>query len=526
VSIDNLADHEALVESLMDPARWPSGGNDRRRIDTHISTVVLAGDKAYKIKKPLDLGFLDFLSLEARHHCCREELRLNSRLAPQVYLDVVPIAGTIVHPVPGGSGEPIDWAVKMQRFDPDALLANPGQPLTPQMVTDLAVRIAAFHAKARRTADPAYGTPDKSYAPMQHNFVQLRHDGQGSALLDALEHWTSETFQRQRALMEQRHAGGHVRECHGDLHLGNIAVIDGEPVVFDAIEFNPALYWIDTISDVAFLTMDLHHRGRSDLAGLFLDRYLQDSGDHQGLALLRFYEVYRAMVRAKVAAIRQAQPEVTPEQHAALASEIQTYLDLAQRRSAAHSGGLIITHGVSGSGKSHATQQLPGQLPAVRIRSDVERKRLLDIDPSQDATAADAYSQQVSDDTYARLAMLARQVIEAGHIAIADATFLRRSQRDRMRGLAEQLQVPFVIIDCDVPTDLLRQRIRQRRQEADNVSDADIEVMLAQRRAREPLTATERPFCIAAPVAIGELRDRLGMQQAGSVSGAPDRLPG
>jgi aminoglycoside phosphotransferase family enzyme/gluconate kinase len=526
VSIDNLADHEALVESLMDPDRWPAGGAERRRIDTHISTVVLAGDKAYKIKKPIDLGFLDFLSLQARHHCCREELRLNSRLAPQIYLDVIPIAGTIGHPVPEGSGEPIDWAVKMQRFDPDALLANPAQPLTPQMISDLAVRIAAFHAAARSTRDPAYGTPDKAYGPMQQNFVQLRQYGMGGAQLDKLEQWTGSTFQRQRSLLERRHAAGHVREGHGDLHLGNIAVIDGAPVVFDAIEFNPALYWIDTISDVAFLTMDLHHRGRADLAGIFLDRYLQDSGDYQGLGLLRFYEVYRAMVRAKVAAIRQAQPEVTQEQHAALASEIQGYLDLARQRSAAHSGGLLITHGVSGSGKSHATQQLPGLLPAVRIRSDVERKRLLDIDPRQAATAADAYSRQVTETTYARLAMLARQVIEAGHVAIADATFLRRAQRDRLRTLAEELQVPFVIIDCDVPTEVLRQRIRARRQQADNVSDADIEVMLAQQRSREPLTAAERPFRLAAPIDIEELRGRLGLSQRPGVSGAPDHPPG
>jgi len=512
VSVDNLEHHETLIDAMMDPHRWPQGGTDRRRIDTHISSVILAGEHAYKIKKPVELGFLDFLSLESRRLACKEELRLNRRLAPDIYQAVVPITGTPESPDVSGKGDPIDWAVQMRRFDPDALLSNPEQPLNTDLILALAERVATFHQQAA-VSDGKFGTPDQAFAAMQGNFDSLRAQGKSNSALEILEGWSSRQFHRLQPLMQERLMHGRVRECHGDLHLGNIALVDTQPLVFDAIEFNPSFRWIDTISDIAFLTMDLRHRGRSELAFMFLDRYLQEYGDYPGLALLRLYEIYRALVRAKVAAIRQSQPELTPGQRKQLQEELDSYIQLAGEIAQEKQPGIIITHGVSGSGKSWATRNLPGQLPAIRIRSDVERKRLLNLDPQASASDIGGYSPQMTERTYQRLLQLTKLISQAGYVAVVDATFLKRSHREPFEKLAQRQGIPYVIVDCDAPTEQLRARIESRKQSKENVSDADIEVMLMQQRSREPLTKTERSKSLALPLSGGlsteQLKQRL-----------------
>lgn len=477
----------------MDRERWPAGGPDRRRIDTHISSVVLAGDKAYKIKKPLDLGFLNFTRLDDRRVACEEELRLNRRLAPQIYEAMCAITGHLDRPSFDGEGPTIDWAVRMRRFDPDAVLSNPAIPLDSALIDRLAEIVARFHARLGSSGAPAAaGSADQVTEPIRENLKRIRASNATSVVsspLARVEAWTSGALNALRAKFDQRLADGHVRECHGDLHLGNIALIDGQPVVFDAIEFDAGLRWIDTASDLAFLTMDLHHRDCSALAWRLVDRYLQECGDFGALAVLQLYEVYRAMVRAKVAAIRLSQDLAD---RAAVQAECCAYVELADRLSRPRSPALIITHGVSGSGKSVIAAQLPDQLPAVRLRSDVERKRLLGIDQNEDAAARDGYAQAMTDKTYTRLAELADQVIAAGYIAVVDATFLDAAERRRFAGLASAHQVPFVIIDCDAPVAVLRERIAQRRARPDNVSDAGLDVLEAQRRGRDPLDQTER----------------------------------
>jgi aminoglycoside phosphotransferase family enzyme/predicted kinase len=455
--------------------------------------VVLAGDLAYKIKKPLDLGFLDFLSLASRQAACEEELRLNRRLAPEIYLAVSAITGSVEAPAIDGPGPVIDWAVCMRRFDPDAILSNLAYRLTSDLIDELARRVADFHASAAICpAQEPFGSPEVAFAPMQDNFERVRAlAGSADAAFERLHAWTLDQYARLTETIRRRKVEGHVRECHGDLHLGNVALIDGEPVVFDAIEFNPGFRWIDTINDIAFLTMDLHHCGRVELAYRFLDRYLVASGDYAGTAVLRFYEVYRAMVRAKIAAIREHQ-ELSSEERRAVEAELASYVDLAEGLARPRRGAVVITHGVSGSGKSRETEDLSGQLPAVRLRSDVERKRLLGIDPHLNATARGAYSVELNRRTYGRLADLAQSVAAAGYVAIVDATFLHREQRDRFRGLAASLQVPFAIIDCDAPEAVLRERIQRRREEAGNVSDADLSVLEGQLAARDALSDEER----------------------------------
>lgn len=499
MTVETTAQHEALIQSLMDPVCWPEGGGNRKRIDTHISTVILAGDVAYKLKKPLDLGFLDFFSIEARHRACIEELRLNSRLAPHIYQAVCAVTGSIDRPQIDGDGEIVDWTVRMRRFDPDAILSKLMHRLDAKLIDLLAQRVARFHADTAK-CDPAepYGSPDAAYAPMQQNLAQIaERTPQFASDIEPVADWSAAQRQSLESSLQQRKLLGHIRECHGDLHLGNVALIDEEPVMFDAIEFNPGLRWIDTTNDIAFMTMDLQERGRTDLAYRFLDRYLQDSGDYEGLRVLRFYEVYRALVRAKISAIRSGQADLNSREREDVHAELTGYIGFATKLIRPRHGAVIITHGVSGSGKSHVAKTLPDFLPAVRLRSDVERKRILGVEPHSDATGQGAYFSELTTRTYARLEALAGTVVKAGYVAVVDATFLKRAQRDRFRMLAQSQYVPFVIIDCDAPVEVLRDRIMLRRERLDNVSDADISVLEAQLKSRECLSDGELEMSLA-----------------------------
>ena len=510
MEIRTVDGHEALVRSLLDPERWPQGGAHRARIDTHISTVVLAGDRAYKIKKPLNLGFLDFVSLASRKAACDEELRLNRRLAPQVYERVCAVTGSIAEPRMDGDGAPIDWAVCMRRFDPDAVLSNPRLTIDGVLIDRLADAVATFHTAAPPCPPgEIYGDPDTVWWPMHNNFGQLEEGGGDTAQrVMRIEDWTADAARRVRDLLLQRKRDGYVRECHGDLHLGNVALIDGRPVVFDAIEFNPAFRWIDTINDVAFLTMDLHHRGRSDLAYRFIDRYLALTGDYAALRLLRFYEVYRALVRAKIAAIRLHQLGAADGRDSVQA-EVDSYVYLAERLAAPMRGAIVITCGVSGSGKSHHSAHLPGPLAAVRVRADVERKRLLGVDADRDVTAQGGYTAAMTARTYDRLAELARTIAGSGLVAVVDATFVDRTQRVRFRALADELGVPFLILDFEAPADMLRERIVRRRSKAGNVSDADIAVLERQLIARDPLDMSERSVSLSVLPDQADLADAV-----------------
>src|SRR3569833_1320034 len=303
----------ALITALQEPAAYPHAVESVRLVETHISWVLLAGDYAYKIKKPVDFGFLDFSSLAQRRHYCEEDLRLNRRFAPQLYLAVVPIGGRIDAPVVDGGGEPLEYAVKMREFPQDAQLDRvlARGELRRTHIGALAEHLADVHRRAAvAAADSGYGTAENVWQPMSQNFAQIRprlRSLEALELLERVQRWSEERYAALHELLTQRRRDGYIRECHGDAHLGNIVLLDDRPVLFDCIEFNPNLRWIDVISESAFLTMDLHDRGRDDLAHRALNDYLQASGDYAGLHLLRFYQVYRALVRAKVACLRCAQ---------------------------------------------------------------------------------------------------------------------------------------------------------------------------------------------------------------------------
>ena len=491
-----LAQHTLLIKNLCDIRCWPSDTGSVKHIETHISSILLVGALAYKVKKPVNFGFLDFSTLALRHFYCQEELRLNRRLAPDIYLNVIPITGTVQNPQPQGKGEPIDYAVRMVRFAHDSLLSLHPELLTERTMEMISGRLSRFHQGiARAEAGSTFGEPEQILTPMQQNFEHIVPFTENKALLDRLETWTREQHQRLRPLLAQRKAEGFVRECHGDLHLGNIALDDGRLIIFDGIEFNPQLRWIDTISELAFLLMDLKEKERHDLAGHLLNHYLEQTGDYAGVELLRFYQLYRAMVRAKVTALRLSQADLEISAEPALRADVLKYLALAEGYTRKTQPTLIITHGLSGSGKSYATRLIPQWIPAVRIRSDVERKRLAGLVAGKRSGSdwnQEIYTPAFTRKTYSRLYDLTALLLHGGQSTVVDATFLQHRERERFRSLASSLNLPFLILDFHAPESVLRQRVIKRETEGTDPSEAGLAVLEAQIQNAEPLTKDEQ----------------------------------
>jgi len=492
--------HTALIDNLRQARCYPHPVTEMRLLETHISWVLLTGDYAYKIKKPVNLGFLDFSTLERRRYCCEEELRLNRRFAPQIYLDVVRITGKATHPEINGDGPVIEYAVLMQQFSQDALasaLLAAGR-LAPQQLQDFAVALAAFHQSAPATdAGSAWGNTETILASALQSFDQLSALLSGdadTAALAALRNWTLHEHGMLQDAMEKRRITGQVREGHGDLHLGNIVLMDARLVPFDCIEFNPALRWNDVISEVAFLVMDLHDRRSPRLARLFLNTYLEHTQDYAGLALLPFYLVYRALVRAKVHGLRATQPGLDAGRRASLLQASRTYLALAGQFAHRPHPALIITHGLSGSGKSRIAGELMLQCDAIRIRSDVERKHQHGLAP-QDRRAGTVgggiYNDQATAALYHHLAGLAHTIITAGYTAIIDATFLQRWQRELLRDVARAAGIPLLIMAVKASEVAIRARIRQREAAGNDPSDAGMTVLEHQLKTIEALSAAE-----------------------------------
>jgi uncharacterized protein len=509
-----------MIAGLLSSSAYPHPADDIRLVETHISWVLLTGNYAYKIKKPVNFGFLDFSTLERRHRFCVEEVRLNRRLAPDLYLDTVAITGTPESPSVGGDGPVLEYAVRMRQFPDGARLdqvAARGE-LGAGHLDALAQQVAAFH----RSLTPAathmpYGTPDTIAFYARQNFEQIRSRLVERSDLDALaalDTWTEREFARCGPAFEQRRQEGRVRECHGDLHLGNIALLGGEVVVFDCIEFNSELRWIDVASEVAFVAMDLEDRGLGAFGHRFINAWLEATGDYGSLQVLRYYLVYRAMVRAKVAAIRMDQPGVDAAERLADLIGCREYLALALKFTRPRRPALAITHGFSGSGKTTLTQPIVGQFGAVRVRSDVERKRLFGL-PADARTGADfgdgIYTREASERTYARLAELAEAIVSAGYTVIVDATFLERKNRLKFREIATRLGVAFLVIDFEASHSMLERWVQERAAAATDASEAGLAVLTRQRATADPLgpdemdstvtVESERPESIAAALA-------------------------
>ncbi|HQS57797.1 MAG: hypothetical protein B7Y56_05335 [Gallionellales bacterium 35-53-114] len=496
------ASQSQLIRALQNSLRTRVATKSVRLVETHISWVLLAGRYAYKIKKAVDLGFLDFSSLAARKYYCEEEIRLNRRLAPGIYLDVLPVGGDRDAPVLGAQPA-MEYAVRMRRFavsrQMDKLIAL--NKILPQHIDSLAFTIARFHGSLPAAGEKSlFGTAEAVNQAAQQNFEQLQallKERADLEMLAALHQASESVFAASRSLFGQRLTQGFVRECHGDLHLGNIVLLDEQPVPFDGIEFNPALRWIDVMSEVAFTVMDLLYHRRADLAWRFLNAYLEATGDYAGMLVLRFYLVYRALVRAKVSAIRAAQAGISRHAAEDALFSCRAYLALAASCLADNQAALIITHGLPGSGKSTFAQMALERLQAVRLRSDVERKRLFGLSPLADSrvsTGLDLYSAEITQRTYARLLELAREILQAGYTVIVDAAFLTLQERELFHRLAAELSVPFVIASVQAGSKTLRARIIQRQKAANDASEADVAVLEKLLRTHEPLSQQEHGY--------------------------------
>ncbi len=490
---------QRLIRSLQRKDAFPHAVQDIQVLETHISWIVLTGKYAYKIKKPLDLGFLNFSTIELRKHFCEEELRLNRRFSPDLYIDVVPIGGT---PQQRQVGEEpaMDWAVRMHQFPPeaglDAELAQRRASVAD--LRQLAEVLAGVHRAAPVISDERFGSLDSIRVPAMDNFDSLRSDCDSPLLqaqLVSLCEWTELRCRQLAPIFAERARGGFIRECHGDLHAGNIVRLEAGLVPFDCIEFSADLRCIDVMSDVAFLCMDLIYRQRPDLAVAFLNRYLECSGDYAGLAVLPFYLVYRAVVRAKIAAVRY-------QQHGSPADSASTADHLALAARLSDPGNrplLVICHGLSGSGKTWLSEQLIPAIPAIRLRSDIIRKQMAGLDEasrSESGIGEGLYTADRTTHTYARLAKLAKLALAAGLNVIVDATCLRRADRDTFLAVAGAMNSGAVILDCQAPVEELERRIQRRYREGTDASEADLAVLAYQLANVEPLNAEELARCI------------------------------
>lgn len=466
------------IQAFYNPELYPHPINDIEMLQTHASWVFLTGDFVYKLKKPVDFGFMDYSTLAKRKFYCEQELLLNRRLLPEVYLKVCPVclfAGgyNII-----GEGEVIDYCLKMVQFDQAGLfdkILKQGN-FNPLWMDDLAKDLADFHSHAEVNSNLEFKHANYLSEHIAANLnVASAHIKKALSQqnLESLLSFAKNELAHQQGFLKQRLIKQYIRHCHGDLHFRNITLLDGKPRVFDCIEFNDKYRIIDTMNDIAFLVMDCDAFERPDLGMRFLSRYLEWSADYAGLALLPLYLFYRASVRGKVACLLANELPIALQ--APQWFEAQKYFALALVYTKKVQPSLFAIGGLSGSGKSHLALQGCGITNAIIIRSDATRKRI-----SVDFPELALYGEVMHGLTYQAMFDAAKLSLKAGFSVILDATFLHVDSRQQVVDLAEEMNCPMHFYWLDITEATLRQRIKQRTQAKSDISDADLEVLTLQ----------------------------------------------
>ncbi|MEM8714349.1 MAG: AAA family ATPase [Cyanobacteria bacterium P01_G01_bin.4] len=491
----------ALVQQMLEPAFYPHVVQEPiQLLQTHISYVLLTGEFAYKVKKPMDFGFLDFTTLDKRQFFIQEELRLNQRGAAELYLEALPISQdeSGVYRL-GGKGEPVEYALKMRQFPQEALLPQMFErdELTPNLVVDLAKEIARFHG-GLTTSDriKSFGSVAGVRAAFDENYEQTAGfigGPQTQAQFDETKALTDAFFVEQADLLARRVQGGFVRECHGDLHLGNICYWNDRFYLFDCIEFNEPFRFVDVMYDIAYIVMDLQLRQRPDLSALFLNTYIEHTGDYEGLQVLPLYVSRQSYVRAKVTSFLLGDPAISAEKKAEVTATAAKYYKLALQCLQPRAGSLYVMCGLSGSGKSTVARSLAQHLDAIHIRSDAVRKHLAGIDLYESGSAGEfgsgIYTPEMTQQTYDRLQELGILLASLGYPVILDAKYDKQAVRQAIADAAKDKQLPLTFISCEAPLETVRQWLRDR---TGDIADATADLLDAQVQAFELLTDAEQ----------------------------------
>ena len=486
-----------ILESLKSPTAYPVQTRTVVLIQTHISWLFLTDTHVFKLKKPVNFGFLDFSTLDLRRFYCYEELRLNRRLCPDIYEQVIELRNTDKGASFVGDGEVIEYAVMMKRLPADRMLdrlVDCGN-ISVEDIWIVAQEISKFHANAPTSPHiSAFGTLEQIQFNWRENFeqtLQFRNSTIPQTVSTIISSYVETFTTTQRALFAERIKGGYVRDCDGDIHLGNICLMNNVAYIFDCIEFNERFRYSDTAADIAFLLMDLDFHRRPDLADAALAAYISASDDTDCAKLSTFYKVYRAFVRGKVESMQLNDDGIAPEARDTAQMRAVLYFRLAQGyclRSNLHPT-LFITCGTMGCGKSTLVTQLSFELGLATFNSDIVRKQMTGVPPETPVKAAfgdGLYSEEMNRITYLQLKQLADHELAAGHSVVIDAGFRSAAERAEFAQLAVSHGAKFVILFVKCDPDEQRQRLRERSSRGDSVSDGRVELLDQQLKVFEP----------------------------------------